>query len=161
HVLTDSPATIGDHLADADLVVHVSSDIGELIEMCRRCRAANVSLAQVFLRGGDAWLTPVHAAGGRPIEAAWRRPAPAPEGPELASLAACVLIGAPVALTCFRYLTGASAAAEPVLLRLDLGSLEITEHRYQWGGPVAEAPSADPVAPGELLDRLPAFVDPY
>jgi len=161
HVVTGSAEGIGGHLADADLVVHVSSDFGELIEMSRRCRAANVSLTQVFVRGGDAWLTPVHTAGGRPVEAAWRRlvPAARPNGPLAGSVPA--LIGAQVALTCFRYLTGASAAPEPVLLRLDLASLEITEHRYQWGGPVAEAPSADPLAPAELLDRLPAFVDPH
>jgi hypothetical protein len=161
HVVTGSRAGISGQLANADLVVHVSSDIGELIEMCRRCRAANVSLIQVFLRGRDAWLTPVHTAGGRPVEAAWRRlvPAARPAGP-LAGPAPAV-IGAQVALTCFRYLTGASAAPEPVLLRLDLGTLVITEHRYQWGGPVAEAPSIDPLTPDELLDRLPAFVDPH
>jgi len=162
HVVTGSARGIGGHLADADLVVHVSSDIGELIEMCRRCRAANVSLTQVLVRGGDAWLTPVHTAGGRPVEAAWRRlvPAARPAGPVAGP--APTLIGAQVALTCFRYLTGASAAPEPVLLRLNLASLEITEHRYQWGGPVVEAaPSTDPLAPAELLDRLPAFVDPH
>ena len=161
HVLTDTVDRIGGHLADADLVVHVSSDTGELIEMGRRCRAANVSLAQVFVRGGDAWLTPVHTAGGRPVEAAWRRLVPAHQAkPQLLGMAAA-LIGAQVALTCFRYLTGASAVAEPVLLRLDLATLEITEHRYQWGGAVGGAPSAAPLAPGELLARLPAFVDPY
>jgi hypothetical protein len=161
HVLTDPADRIGRHLAEADLVVQVSSDIGELIGLARRCRSANVSLAQVFVRGGDAWLTPVHTAGGRPVEAAWRRlvPAAGPTGPVAGPAAA--LVGAQVALTCFRYLTGASAAPEPVLLRLDLASLEITEHRYQWGGAVGAAPSADPLAPGELLDRLPDFVDPY
>jgi hypothetical protein len=181
-VLTDTADRIGDHLADADLVVHVTSDIGELIDTARRCRAANVSLAQVFVRDGDAWLTPVHTAGGRPVEAAWRRLVPeagvvsvrqvanAGVGARRQSVVtaerslvgtAVALIGAQVALTCFRYLTGASAAREPVLLRLDLGSLEITEHRYQWGGPVAEAPSAEPLEPAQLLARLPAFVDPY
>jgi len=77
---------------------------------------------------------------------------------EVAAVTAA-LIGAQVALTCFRYLTGAAKNTEPTLLRLDLDSLEITEHRYQWGGLVAEAPSARPLEPGELLDRLPAFVD--
>ncbi|QUQ68387.1 hypothetical protein [Kutzneria sp. CA-103260] len=161
HVVTGSADGIGGHLADADLVVHVSSDIGELIEMCRRCRAANVSVTQVFVRGRDAWLTPVHTAGGRPVEAAWRRLVPAAEPAGPLGGPASALIGAQVALTCFRYLTGASAASEPVLLRLDLASLELTEHRYQWGGPVAEAPAADPLAPAELLDRLPSFVDPH
>ena len=185
HVLTDSVDRISGYLGGIDLVVHVTSDFGELIEMSRRCRAENVSLAQVFVRDGDVWITPVHTPGGRSTEAAWRRltPVPAPlpkrvpgalltpgyEGvldepgaspleAELGGVAAA-LIGAQTALTCFRYLTGASAAAEPTLLRLDLDSLEITEHRYQWGGPVGAAPSAEPITPGELLDRLPAFVD--
>jgi hypothetical protein len=160
HVLSDSPARMNVHLHDTDLVVHVTADFGELIEMCRRCRAANVSLAQVYLRGPDAWLTPVHPAGGLPVEAAWRRLAPSAGGGGI-GLAAAALIGAQVALTCFGYLTGAAVAADRVLLRLDGDSLAITEHRYQWGGPIAEAPSADPVAPDELLDRLPAFVDPH
>ena len=211
HILTDTVDRIGEHLADTDLVVHVTSDFGELVEMARRCRAENASLAQVFVRGQDAWITPVHPAGGRPIEAAWRRLAPeevdewqaapvvshvrtsrdyaslpkrvpgallgpAYEGAldeppvsgvavleakpkaELAGVTAA-LIGAQVALTCFRYLTGAAKNTEPTVLRLDLESLEISEHRYQWGGPVAEAPSARPLEAGELLDRLPAFVD--
>ncbi|MFI9380499.1 hypothetical protein [Kutzneria sp. NPDC052558] len=161
-VVTGSADGIGGRLAEADLVVHVSSDIGELIELSRRCRAANVSVAQVLLRGGDAWLTPVHTAGGRPVEAAWRRLVPAARPGRPLDGPASALIGTQVALTCFRYLTGGSAATEPVLLRLDLASLEITEHRYQWGGPAIEAaPSTDPLAPDELLDRLPAFVDPH
>jgi hypothetical protein len=187
HVLTDPVDRFGVHLPDIDLVVHVSSDFAELIEMSRRCRASNVSLTQVFIRGNDAWITPVHAPGGRPTEAAWRRLAPADEPVVLpkrvpgALLAAAyegrldvppearptsdvegvtaALIGAQTALTCFRYLTGTAPAAEPALLRLDLDTLEITEHRYQWGGPVGAAPSAEPLTPGELLDRLPAFVD--
>jgi hypothetical protein len=191
HVLTDQVDRIGTYLAETDLVVHVSSDFGELIEMGRRCRDANVSLTQVFIRGRDVWITPVHAPGGRPTEAAWRRLAPEEEPAVLpkrvpgALMAAAyegrldesgalllearpkaevepvtaALIGAQTALTCFRYLTGAASAAEPTLLRLDRDTLEITEHRYQWGGPIGAAPSAEPVTPKELLDRLPAFVD--
>jgi hypothetical protein len=188
HVLTDQVDRIEAHLAETDLVVHVSSDFAELIEMGRRCRAANVSLTQVFIRDRDAWITSVHAPGGRPTEAAWRRlvpedePAVLPKRVPGALMAAAyegrldkagtvleakaeieavtaALIGAQMALICFRYLTGATSAAEPTLLRLDRDTLEITEHRYQWGGPVGAAPSAEPLTPGELLDRLPAFVD--
>jgi hypothetical protein len=79
HVLTDQVDRFGAYLAETDLVVHVSSDLADLIEMGRRCRAANVSLTQVFMRGRDAWITPVHTAGGRPTEAAWRRLAPEDE----------------------------------------------------------------------------------
>ncbi|MFC0547958.1 hypothetical protein [Kutzneria chonburiensis] len=188
HVLTDQVDRIDAHLAETDLVVHVSSDFAELIEMGRRCRAANVSLTQVFIRDRDAWITPVHAPGGRPTEAAWRRlvpedePAVLPKRVPGALMAAAyegrldkagavfevkveveavtaALIGAQVSLTCFRYLTGTTPTTEPTLLRLDRDTLEITEHRYQWGGPVGAAPSAEPLTPGELLDRLPAFVD--
>jgi hypothetical protein len=190
HVLTDQVDRIEAYLAEIDLVVHVTSDFAELIELGRRCRAANVSLTQVFIRDRDAWITPVHAPGGRPTEAAWRRLVPADEPAVLpkrvpgALMAAAyagrldkpgvtldarprveveavtaALIGAQTALICFRYLTGATPAVEPTLLRLDRDTLEITEHRYQWGGPVGAAPSAEPLTPGELLDRLPAFVD--
>jgi len=187
HVLTDNVDRIEAYLGETDLVVHVSSDFADLIEMGRRCRAANVSLTQVFIRGRDAWITPVHA-GGRPTEAAWRRlvpedepvvlpkrvpgalmaaayegrlddPAPVLEVRTELEAVTAALIGAQTALTCFRYLTGATPTTEPTLLRLDRDTLEITEHRYQWGGPVGAAPSAAPLTPGELLDRLPGFVD--
>ena len=130
-----TPDRVRAELAQSDLVVHVSADFGDLAEMCRLCGDAGVPLTQVFLRGEDVWLTPVRLPEPHaPVDPAWA--ALTPVGEQAGSCGpiglAPSLIGAQAALTCFRHLTGMRSdpdGAESVLLRLELATLAITEHR--------------------------------
>ena len=158
---------------DADVVLHVhqGEDIAALTQISEHHGQA--AHGQIWVRGDEAWLTPVSDVAAAPY---WRRLAGWPLTQE--EPGTCLLTGpvpmvltAQAVLSCFEYLTGLAGdapdnaedkAADLVMTRVDLRTLDTSRHRPRPLRLTATAVTAAGDAPtaADLLARAARYIGP-
>ncbi|WP_169947004.1 hypothetical protein [Microbispora sp. H11081] len=169
---------------DADVVLHIGTDIDTLVTSARACEAAGVVLGQALVRPAEVWLGQVGRPSATAAESGWHRlaalPAATPphSGEDWLTGPVPAVVASMLALACFSHLTGLDAVGTSQklqLTRVDLRNLDTVPHRFV-PHPRAVARTAVPraeavldtvrslsagvsVDAGELLDRTKDVVD--
>lgn len=121
---------------NADVVLQVSEDPGELVTTARACEAAGIVLGQALVGPAEVWISQVGRPSETAAESGWLRLAglpaatPAPPGEDLMIGPVPTVVAAILALACFSRVTGLDQGPERELVRVDLRSLDTLTHRF-------------------------------